>query len=212
MDVITALDGNWEFRIEHKGIRVYSSTVQDSDILGFKGEVAFDVPFRKLVSLFHDFGSYHRWVHQLDEMEVLSGSEELEYVVRQVINTPWPMPKRELIVRTTLHTAPSGAVALTMQGVADYLPERPDLHRVCESRGGWVLMPVEGGQVHVTFVLHMNPGNDVPPALSNAGLFEVPFYTLQKLRTLAQDPAYNPPWPTVIAEQLGIAGTDPGTH
>ncbi|NTU94025.1 MAG: START domain-containing protein [Chlorobiaceae bacterium] len=211
MDVATALEGNWDFRVEHKGIRVFSSKVPGSPVLGFKGEAEFKVPFRKLVSLFHDFRSYGRWVHQLAEMEVLDHNDELEYVIRQVINTPWPMPKREMIVRTGLHASEAGAVALTMQGVPDYLPPRTDLHRVRETRGVWVFMPLEGGKVHVTFVMHMNPGSDVPPALSNAALFEVPYYSLQKMRILAEDASYKPDWPKVVDNHLHISEDIPGT-
>jgi hypothetical protein len=208
MDVATALEGNWEFRVEHKGIRVYSSKIAGSNVLGFKGEAEFEAPFRKLVSLFHDFGSYRRWVHQLSEIEVLNRNEELEYVIRQVINTPWPMPKREVIVRTSLHASEAGAVALTMQGIPDYLPLRPDLHRVRETRGVWVFMPMAGGKVHITFVMHMNPGSDVPATLSNVALFEVPFYSLQKMRALVQDPSYNPPWPSVVDDHFHITEDD----
>lgn len=211
MDVASALEGNWEFRVEHKGIRVFSSKMAGSPVLGFKGEAEFKVPFRKLVSLFHDFGSYGRWVHQLSEMQVLDENEDLEYVVRQVINTPWPMPKREVIVRTALHASEGGAVALTMQGVPDFLPVRPDMHRVRETRGVWVFMPLEGGRVHITFVMHMNPGSDVPPSLSNAALFEVPFYSLHKMRTLAQDASYRPAWPRIVDEHLHISEDTPYT-
>lgn len=198
MDVAAALEGNWEFRVDHKGIKVFSSKRPGSEVLGFRGEVEFEVSLKKLVSLFHDFPSYDRWVHQLFEMQVLERSESLEYVVRQVINTPWPMPKREMILRTELHTSESGAIALTMEGVPDYLPAKPGLHRVRETTGVWIILPAGNGRVHVTFVMHMNPGDDVPPALSNTALFEVPFYSLQRMRALAQDPAYRPPWPEEV--------------
>ncbi|HHE31301.1 MAG TPA: hypothetical protein ENL07_01335, partial [Chlorobaculum parvum] len=109
MDVATAMQGNWEFRVDHKEIKVFSSNVAGSQVLGFKGEAEFDVPLRKLISLFHDFESYGRWVHQLSEMEVVHKDEaNLDYVVRQVLNTPWPIPKREMIVRTELHASEEG--------------------------------------------------------------------------------------------------------
>ena len=212
MDVATALKGNWEFRVDHKDIKVYSSKIRGSQVLGFKAETEFEVPFRKLISLFHDFGSYSRWVHQLSEVEVLHRNEELEYVVRQVINTPWPIQKREMIVRTSLHASEEGALALTMIGAPDYLPSKPDFHRVRESWGVWILMPVSGGKVHVTFVMHLNPGKDIPPAVSNAALFEVPFYSLHKMRALAQNPSYTPPWPSVVDNHIHIIEDEPGRH
>lgn len=212
MDVATALEGNWEFRVDHKAIKVYSSKISGSQVLGFKAEAIFEVSLRKLVSLFHDFDSYGRWVHQLSEMQVLHQDDSLDYVVRQVLNTPWPLPKREMIVRTELHTSEAGALALTMSGLPDYLPEKPDFHRVRKAWGAWVLMPVEGSKVHVTFVMHIDPGSDIPPALSNAALFEVPFYSLQKMRALAQDPSYTPPWPSVVDDHLCIIEDRSGRH
>jgi len=212
MDVATALEGNWEFRVDHKAIKVYSSKISGSQVLGFKGEAVFNASFRKLISLFHDFGSYGRWVHQLSEMQVLNHNEELDYVVRQVLNTPWPLPKREMIVRTALHASEEGALALTMTGVPDYLPARQDCYRVRDVWGAWVLMPVDSGRVHVTFVMHLDPGSDIPPALSNAALFEVPFYSLQKMRDLAQDPSYKPAWPAVVDQHISIIEDASGKH
>lgn len=206
MDVATALRGNWEFRVDHKEIKVYSSKVDDSQVLGFKGEAEFNVSFRKLISLFHDFDSYNRWVHQLFEMEVMHKDEaNLDYVVRQVLNTPWPIPKRELIVRTELHTSEEGALALTMSSAHDFVPVKPDMYRVHEVWGGWILMPVNENRVHVTFVMHLDPGSDIPPALSNAALFEVPFYSLQKMRALAQDSSYTPPFPSGVGNHIHMA-------
>lgn len=210
MDVVTALEGNWEFRVEHKGISIYSSTIEGSDILGFKGETEFQVSYRKLIALFNDFPSYRRWVHQIADMEVLDRNDELEYIIRQVINAPWPMQQREMIVRTSLHTAGESAVAVTMQGMPDYLPPNPDYFRVRELHGVWIFTPTTEGRIHITFVMHMNPGGDVPAALSNTALFEVPFYSLQKLRNLALDPSYNPQFPEELQEHLGFITDVPG--
>ena len=87
-------------------------------------EAVFEASLRKLISLFHDFGNYGKWVHQLAEMEVLHESDDLDYIVRQVLNTPWPLPKREMIVRTALHASEEGALALTMTGIPDYARQR----------------------------------------------------------------------------------------
>ncbi|MGC8775059.1 MAG: START domain-containing protein [Chlorobaculum sp.] len=212
MDVASALEGNWEFRVDHKEIKIFSSKISGSQVLGFKGETVFQASLRKLISLFHDFGNYGKWVHQLSEMEVLHKSDELDYVVRQVLNTPWPIPKREMIVRTALHASEEGALALTMTGIPDYVPSRLDFHRVREARGVWILMPVAGGKVHVTFVMHLDPGSDIPPALSNAALFEVPFYSLLKMRNLAQDPSYKPAWPSVVDNHVTIIEDVPDKH
>jgi ribosome-associated toxin RatA of RatAB toxin-antitoxin module len=204
MDLESARQGNWEFRVEHKNIRIYSSKMSNSSVLGFKGEIEFPVSVKKLISLFYDTNNYRRWVHQLAAMEVLERNEDLEYVIRQVINTPWPLPQREMIVKTGIQGAGDNSIAVTMKGLPDYLPVNPRYHRVRKTDGVWIFTPAEHGRVRITFVMHVNPGNDVPSPVSNTAMFEVPFYSLQNLRNLAQDPSYNPPYPGKIENHICI--------
>ena len=153
------------------------------------------VSLKKMISLFHDMASYNRWVHQLADMDVLEKTDGVEYVVRQIINTPWPLQKREMIMRTGLVSAGENAIAVTMKGEPDYLPDNPNFHRVRHATGMWVFTPTDHGTVHTTFVMHVDPGKDVPSPVSNAGMFEVPFYSLNNMRTLVMDGSYNPPLP-----------------
>ncbi|MBZ4219788.1 MAG: START domain-containing protein [Chlorobium sp.] len=204
MDVELILHGDWAFRVEHKGIKIYSSKVSGSDIHSFKGEAEMPVSLRKLISLFNDMGSYNRWVHQLADIDILEKNDGVEYVLRQTINTPWPLQKREMIVRTGLVSAGENAIGVIMKGEPDYLPENPKFHRVRHSTGLWVFTPTDHGTVHTTFVMHVDPGKDVPAPVSNAGLFEVPFYTLNNMRTLVLDGSYNPPYPEEIERHLSI--------
>jgi hypothetical protein len=204
MDVGLMLHGDWKFRIEHKGIKIYSSKVNGSDIHGFKGEAEMQVSLKKLISLFHDMPSYNRWVHQLVEMHILDKTDPLEYVVRQIIKTPWPLQPREVIMRTGLTTAGGNSVALTMKAEPDYLPDNPEYHRVRHATGMWVFRPATAGAVNITFVMHIDPGKDVPSALSNAGMFEVPFYSLNNLKALIKDATYNPPYPEEIEHHLAL--------
>ena len=188
-------DDRWIFRVEHKDIRVYSASVENSGVLGFKGIVELPVELRKLVALFHDLESYTRWVHQLSSMSMLEKGDGFEYVLQQVINAPWPLQPREMIVRTALEQAGDHAVAVTMTSAADYLPPDPRLSRVEETAGKWVFEPLENGCVRIIFMMYVNPGRDIPTSIANTAMFEVPFYSLQNLRRLALDTSYNPPYP-----------------
>ncbi len=209
MDVTSILNGQWDFRIEHKGIKVFSSRISGSDIQGFKGEVELRVSLKKLISLFHDMPNYTRWVHHLTSMEILEKIEVVEYMVRQVIDAPWPLQQREVIMRTRLVAAGDNGIALTMQEEPDYLPLNPQYHRVLHSRGTWVFTPEGHDLIRVIFAMHLDPGKEVPAAVSNAGMFEVPFYTMNNLRALLQDQSYNPTWPNELEEHLAIIEDDP---
>ncbi len=211
MDVASILNGNWEFRVEHKGIRIYSSKVSGSDIYGFKGEIELQVSLKKLISIFYDMGNFSRWVHQLAEMDVLEKNDDPEYVVRQVINTPWPLQQREVIMRSRLMSAGDNALAIVMKEEPGYLPVNQKYHRVQHATGMWIFTPDGHGVVHLTFVMHLDPGKDVPAPVSNAGLFEVPFYTLNNLKALIVDRSYNPPYPEEIDQHLSIIEDVPDT-
>ncbi len=208
MDVASILNGQWDFRIEHKGIKIFSSCISGSDIQGFKGEVELRVSLKKLISIFHDMQNYTRWVHHLTTMEILEKVDAVEYMVRQVIEVPWPLQQREVIMRTRLVAAGDNAIALTMQEEPDYLPLNPHYHRVLHSRGTWVFTPEGDELIRVIFAMHLDPGKEVPAALSNTGMFEVPFYTMNNLRTLLQDQTYNPAWPKELEDHLAIIEDD----
>ena len=125
-------------------------------------------------------------------------------MVRQVLNAPWPLQKREMIVRTELAPAGENAVAVTMAGEPDLLPPSSGLARVRDVRGAWIFEPTERGGTRLTFVMHVDPGRDVPSGVSNQAMFEVPFYSLNNLRSLATDPSYDPPYPAEVDEHLSI--------
>ena len=204
MDVHSILNGRWDFRVEHRGISIYSSKVEGSDVLGFKGVAEIPAGFRKLISLFHDTSSYGRWVHRLAEMEVLERNDSLEYVVRQVIVTSWPLQKREMFGKKGLKPAGENPVAVTITGVPDFLPPNPSYARVKEVQGLWVFTPSGPDAIHLTFVMHVDPGPDVPSAVSNQAMFEVPFYSMDNLRKLSADRSYNPPYPEEVDQHLCI--------
>lgn len=198
MDLAPLLNGQWEFRVEHKGIRVFSARIAGSELHGFKGEITLQVSFRRLISLFYDMGNYRRWVHHLAEMEIVDKSEEMEYVLRQVIEVPWPLKAREVLMHSALLPSVDNMLAVGMESVPDYLPPNPRYHRVRQASGLWLFAPEADGRVTVIFLMYLDPGPDIPSALSNAGMFEVPFYTLNNLRSLVEDQAYTPPWPVEL--------------
>ncbi|MBL6956443.1 MAG: hypothetical protein ISR54_06440 [Chlorobium phaeobacteroides] len=204
MDIEGARASGWEFRVEHKDILVYSAKMKDSHILGFKGVVEFPVSLRKLIGLFHDTGSYKRWVHQLSSIKILEKGDNLEYIIYQAINTPWPFPKREMIVRTGLDMEGENGIAVTMKSEPDYIPVKPGNFRIRETYGRWVFEPIENDVVRITFIMYVDPGKDIPPPMSNTAMFEVPFYSLQNLRSLAFDTSYNPPYPEEVDEYISI--------
>ena len=204
MDFEGARENSWEFRVEHKNISIYSARMKNTPLLGFKGIIAFPVSLRRLISLFHDTGSYKRWVHQLSSLKVLEKGDHLEYVIHQVINTPWPFPKREVIVRTGLDTEGDNGIAVTMKSEPDYIPANPGNFRIRETYGKWIFEPQENDVVRITFIMYVDPGKDVPPPMSNTAMFEVPFYSLQNLRNLAFDKSYTPSYPEEVDEYISI--------
>ncbi|RNA64980.1 hypothetical protein CR163_006905 [Prosthecochloris sp. ZM_2] len=197
-------DIQWDFRVEHKDIRVYSAPLEESGLLGFRGVVSFQADLKKLVGLFHDTDSYHRWVHQLSSMKLLERGEGLRYVMQQVINAPWPLPPREMIVRTSLAEAGEDAIAVFMISDPDFLPRDTRYCRVERTFGKWVFEPLENRSIRITFMMFVDPGPDIPASIANTAMFEVPFYSLQKLRRLAQDDSYQPAFPDEISRYLMI--------
>jgi ribosome-associated toxin RatA of RatAB toxin-antitoxin module len=64
------------------------------------------------------------------------------------------------------------------------------LVRIKNMTGKWQLTPVENNKVKVVYEMNIDPGGKIPKWLVNAMLVDIPFNTLQKLRSIVKEAKY----------------------
>lgn len=148
-----------------------------------------------LTAVVMDAPRMHEWVYRTASAQRLEKDGPTRGVSLVVTAMPWPLWDREAIVSWALTQDPAtGAVTLAGHSTPDRLP--PPVHRVrmpsFESR--WRFVPLEQGEVEVSFEGHADLGGNLawPPlrAFVAASAWEAPLYTIDGLRRMVQRPIY----------------------
>ena len=188
----SAFASNWRLDHDENGIKVYTRAIQDSRIREIKGIVTIDASLATVLAVYNDFTSYPRWNHQCKKAMLLEQLSALERYSYQDYNMPFPLKDRDLI----LHSVVSGSkdrVLIKTMAAADFCKESalPGCKTIQQSSNIMIALsqsehefiPLTEGGVRITWTHHVEPAGSVPKWLVNSSLIDVPYNTLDKLRT-----------------------------
>ncbi len=176
-----APEGGWLPAKDADGVRVFLRRQGDSPFLAFKGVTRVDADLKTILALFHNTDSHPRWMAGTISA---TGKDvgESGRVVHNRSAYPWPVAKRDVIIRSKAHVEPdSGALIIDFLSAPDLLPHEADYVRIEKLQGLWQLRPLDGNRTEVTYQIHLDPGGWVPAWLFNRIIADIPLDTLQNL-------------------------------
>ncbi len=174
---------SWELKKDADQIQVYVKKVDGSSIHAFRGVTILSAELGAIVAAITDVESFPRWMPRTAHSNVLKSAEGRASVYYLVAEAPWPLKDRDGIYRFAIQeNARAKTVKITVESLPDYLPEKEEYLRIRKSDGFWLLEPLSGGRVMVTYELFTEPGGSVPSWLVNTSAVNQPFRTLTALR------------------------------
>ncbi len=174
----------WELEKEEEDInlKIFTREVDGSDLKEFKGEMLVDAKLTSLAALLLDGQVAPEWMYQCEKFEVVEQIDSLTAVVYFVNGAPWPVSDRDAVVMTVMNQDPETlAIKISLDSLADRLPEDDDYVRIPSMKGFWLFEPVENGQVLVTYQVHANPGGSLPNWLANSVVVDTPYNTMSNM-------------------------------
>jgi|WetSurMetagenome_2_1015567.scaffolds.fasta_scaffold576679_2 hypothetical protein len=182
---------DWNLRTDKEGVKVYTRSVEGSNIQEFRGEVIVKSNMSGILALIDSVSEYPKWMHNCGYAERLKrisvGSGYSYYVVK----APWPVSDRDACTfYKVTQDSVTKVITVKITGVKDYIPEKPGKVRVPLMNGFWQFMPLAKGVTKVVYEAHAEIGGLVPAAIVNAYITETPFYNLLHLRTIVESPLY----------------------
>ncbi|MDQ3190518.1 MAG: START domain-containing protein [Bacteroidota bacterium] len=179
------VQNDWELIRKKNNIEVYSRAVEKSEIRELRAITTVDSDLSNLVAIIHDVEYYPNWVFRASKAEVLKRVSETEFYYYQVTEAPWPISNRDMIVHVKFSQNPeSKEVLVILDGVPDYIKEKPGIVRVPNFNGKWVFTPLENGTIRIIHKLFIEPKGDIPNWLVNRAAVEGPYSTLLNMKTI----------------------------
>ncbi|MBK9578559.1 MAG: hypothetical protein IPK50_11815 [Fibrobacterota bacterium] len=176
----------WTSVKEKDGIEVFRRTYPGSDFQELKavGRIKSDVP--RLVQILSDVPSQTSWIPLCVASKTLVGAAPGAMRIYRKFDNPWPFQDIDYVLDQSVSTpSVSGEVVVTFREVADAMPKQEGCGRMQEYRGSWRLVPVEGGFLEVTYILHLVPEGASMATFLNASLGKIGWDTFGALKAYA---------------------------
>ena len=181
---------SWEFKDEEEGIKVYTRTVENSDIKAIKVECTIEATLSQLTAVLLDIPASNEWVYATKFCRVQKTISSSELIYHSEIDVPWPASNRDFIVRVKLEQD-SITKKLTVDGenLPEYLKEQEDVVRIMHTESNWTVTP-RNKYLDIVFTLHVHPGGSIPAWLINLFATRGPLETFRNLRSQVNKPEY----------------------
>jgi hypothetical protein len=182
----------WEFGKEESGIRAYVRNFPGTGLKEFKGIMYVrGVRLSSMVATFDDTPSYTRWMHNCIESKLLKKMNVHERITYTVTHAPWPATNRDVVVYSLMTQDPKTlTVTIDITGRPDYFPKQKHCVRIPMIRSTWTFMPLESGEVMITYQTANDSGGDLPLWLLNLSVLDLPLSTMDKFRTVSAGAKY----------------------
>lgn len=187
---IGSANAQWELVKDEDGIKVYLRTVPGSKIKEFKGVTNINSSLDSILAVLDDTEACPKWIHNCKDPAKLSEISFNEGYIYQVIDFPFPVKDRDIILHSVMtQKADTKQVTIQLNAVPGYISETKNV-RIKKSDGFYLLKPLPGGTIEVTWQHHTEPGGRIPKWLVNSLLVDTPFKTLNNLRKIVKEEKY----------------------
>ncbi|MFT4613651.1 MAG: hypothetical protein ACI9NT_000792 [Bacteroidia bacterium] len=175
----------WELQKDDEGIQLYTRKVASSPFLEVKVTTRISSPMEKLTEVFGDGSGCAPWRNNCKSSKVLRQESEAERFIYMILDLPWPISDRDLVVRSlTITDLESQSTTVDASSVEGEYPEQDYVRAI--SRAQYQMHLVEPGEIDLTYTVHVDLGGDISPGLVNSQLASTTFKEIEQLVKMAE--------------------------
>jgi len=181
--MVDSVDEDWKLKKDDNGIQVYTRTTANSSFSELKMKATFETTVSAIIALFKDIPNYTAWVYSCTVATSVKKSTDGDDYYYSVTNAPWPVSDRDVVVRSRVtQDTVTWIVTSVSENVDGIVPEQEDMERVPLLKSRWILIPLKGGKVDITYHLKVDPGGLIPAWLANMTITIGPYNTMLGLK------------------------------
>ena len=170
-----------DLKRDAEGIRVYTCKTENEKFKLLRAEFELkDISLSQLKDFIWNVPNYTTWQYNMIESEQISSSGEYEMAYRSVVDAPWPVENRELVLNVRM-LEDSTTASIFIHSFHYEKPVPNNMIRVPLFDGSWTIIK-SVASLKVTYTLRIDPGGLVPVWLANLAMAEGPFVSFKKLK------------------------------
>jgi START domain len=178
-------EAEWTLEKDEEQIKLYTRPVSGSPFLAVKAITLINAPMTKVADAFGDGDGCSAWRALCKSSEVLSMVSDTERYVYLVLDLPWPLSDRDMVIHSTAQIDPASRTATVQLASASSRHPAKDYVRA-ESSGEYTIKAISDEQVEFTYIMHTDLGGDLSPDVINPQVASSTFTDIAQLRLLAE--------------------------
>jgi len=163
------------------GIKVFTCKTEDEKFKSLRAEFELEnTTIKELKDFLWNVPNYTTWQYNMIESELVSIKGDNELTYRAIIDAPWPVENRELVIGIRMGNE-ADITNIFIHSTTSEKPPPDDVIRVPLFDGLWTVTKV-GTTLKVTYSLRIDPGGTVPAWLVNIAMAEGPHISFRELK------------------------------
>ncbi len=180
-------DVGWKLIKQEDNIQVFSHRSPNTFVETVKGVVTINTSMEKLLKVFEDITKCPNWMYRCKSGKTLQQINIVERIDYIVINFPWPTWDRDVIIHSLFQQdIKSKSVEIKFRSIPNKITAKLGLVRVDAMKATMRFVPQKNGGIQFTYEISVDPRGKIPKWMVNAMAIDYPFYTLKKVRALAE--------------------------
>ncbi len=174
---------NCKLKKDQDSIKVYTCHTDTSQYKSIIAEFTVNSTLERLISFVLDIPNYTQWQYNTVEAKVIRKISDSEQIYRTVIEAPWPVTNRDMVVHIRMKYDPEKkSTIITTDSENGLIAERKELVRVPSSHAEWSVKQKNERRLEIKYTMQIDPGGSVPAWLVNWVCAQAPYQSFKKLK------------------------------
>jgi len=180
-----ATDAGWALQQDDGRIQVFTRPVAGSPFLEVKATALINAPIKDIASKMGDGDGCVEWRVMCKSSEVLSVDSDTERHVYMVLDMPWPVADRDMVMHSIAEVDTAAkTVTVQLENASSKHPEQDYVRAI--SNGQYQIQALSEEQVEFTYIMHTDLGGDLSPEMINPRVVESTYADIKQLQLLAE--------------------------
>lgn len=174
---------------DQEGIKIYLCKTEGSSFKTIK--VAFETKgtLKSYASGVLNIAGYKEWQNSILNIYTLENINDLELIYYSEVDAPWPVSNRDLIFHLKMdQDSITKSLTVSLKQLPLFIPAKEGIVRIPTANSLLTVIPIDSAHLQVNYVIHVDPGGDIPAFIANVFSTNTPWHTFNNFRSkLAND-------------------------
>ena len=176
----------WKERYNKDGLIIHTRQIREEKINEYKSITTMAAGIDRCVALLQDVDAHPEFLYRVEQVEVIKPADDQAPCFRYVINFPFPMSDRDLILQTRMESnSVTAETVYHFESTPDKAP-RTDKIRITLLEGYWRLRPL-GSTSTLVETYGRSTISGLPSWLVNLFLHHTPKATMQDFKRMLEE-------------------------